>query len=242
MPIDLKTVQMNRTQPNAQPGLTSGDTSLRAYLRGVYNYMAGGLALTGVIAWAAVQYGLYQQIARTPAIWVVMLAPLAMVMFLSFRIQKMKLATAQATFWAYSAIMGLSLAGIFLIYTRQSIAATFFATAGTFAAMSVYGYTTKTDLTKFGSFLLMGLFGIIIAGLVNFFLKSSALQFAVSVMGVIVFVGLTAYDTQKIKQMHDSADSVEDAGKKTVMGALTLYLDFVNLFLMLLRLFGGRRN
>jgi FtsH-binding integral membrane protein len=240
MPIDLKTVQVNRG-PNSQIA-AAADNSLRAYIRGIYTYMAGGLALTGAVAYAAVAFGVYQQIAKTPLIWVVLFAPLAMVLFLSFRIQKMSLVTAQTTYWAYAGLMGLSLAGIFLIYTGESISRVFFITGGTFAAMSVYGYTTKTDLTRFGSFLIMGLFGVIIASLVNFFLKSSALQFAISVIGVIVFVGLTAYDTQKIKEMYSEADSADTLGKKTVMGALTLYLDFINLFLMLLRLFGGRRS
>jgi FtsH-binding integral membrane protein len=239
VPVDLKPVRIN-SGPNSQAALA--DASLRAYMRGIYNYMAGGLALTGVVAYAAVASGLYQQIAKTPLIWIVLLAPLAMVLFLSFRIQKMSLVTAQTTYWAYAGLMGLSLAGIFLMYTGESISRVFFITGGTFAAMSLYGYTTKTDLTRFGSFLIMGLFGVIIASLVNIFLKSTALQFVVSVIGVIVFVGLTAYDTQKIKAMYSEADSRDTLGKKTVMGALTLYLDFINLFLMLLRLFGGRRS
>jgi FtsH-binding integral membrane protein len=204
--------------------------------------MAGGLALTGVVAYYAFSSGLYLAIARTPLIWLVMLAPLGMVMFLSFRINKMSLVAAQVTYWIYAAVMGLSMAFIFAVYARQSIAQVFFVTAGTFGGMSLYGYTTKTDLTRMGSFMIMGLWGIIIASLVNFFLQSSAVQFAVSVIGVIVFIGLTAYDTQKIKQMYYSGAAVGDTlGKMVVMGALTLYLDFINLFLMLLRLFGNRR-
>lgn len=219
----------------------AADAGLRSYMRTVYNYMAGALALTGAVAYLAAVSGIYMAIARTPLIWVVVLAPLALVFFLSFRIQRMSLAAAQASFWSYAALLGLSLAGIFFVYTGQSIAQVFFITGGTFAAMSVYGYTTRTDLTRFGSFLLMGLVGIILASLVNLFLHSSAVQFAVSVMGVFIFVGLTAYDTQKIKSFYSAGDSAEWAGKKALMGALNLYLDFINLFLMLLRLFGNRR-
>ncbi|MGH8540233.1 MAG: Bax inhibitor-1/YccA family protein [Stenotrophobium sp.] len=236
MPIDYKPIQTSTVV--TRPGELAG---LQDYMRAIYNTMAGGLALTGVVAWLSYSQGLYQRIAGTPLIWVALFAPLVMVIFLSVRIQKMSLATAQLTYWAYAALMGVSLAGIFMIYAHDSIARVFFITAGTFGAMSVYGYTTKTDLTRWGSFLIMGLIGVIIASLVNLFLKSSALQFAVSVMGVIVFVGLTAYDTQKIKAMYAAADAQDTLGKKVVMGALTLYLDFINLLLMLLRLFGGRR-
>ena len=221
---------------------TQTDVGLRSYMRGIYNYMTAGLAITGAVAYFAASSGLYFKLAATPAIWVVLLAPIAMVMFLSFRIQKMSLGTAQATYWVYAGMMGLSLAGIFMLYTGQSIARVFFISAGTFGGMSLYGYTTKKDLTGWGSFLFMGLIGVILASVVNLFMQSSALQFAVSVMGVIVFVGLTAYDTQKLKELYAAGDSAEAAGKKTVMGALTLYLDFINLFLMLLRLFGGRRD
>jgi FtsH-binding integral membrane protein len=236
MPIDL-----NSARPVASVR-AADDAGLRAYFRSIYAYMAGGLALTGGVAYYAYASGLYPLIARTPLIWVVLLAPLFMVMFLSFRIQRMSLTTAQVTYWAYAALMGLSLAGIFMMYTGQSISRVFFISAGTFGGMSLFGYTTQKDLTRWGSFLIMGLFGIIIAGVVNIFLKSSAVQFATSVIGVIVFVGLTAYDTQKIKQMYYMADSRDTLGKIVVMGALSLYLDFINLFLMLLRLFGGRRN
>ncbi|HWU68083.1 MAG TPA: Bax inhibitor-1/YccA family protein [Stenotrophobium sp.] len=242
MPIDLHSAR--NANPNAQPAASVNagvESGLHDYMRAIYNYMAGGLALTGMVAWYASVSGLYLAIAKTPLIWVVLFAPLAMVLFLGFRIQKMSLATAQVTYWIYAALMGLSLAGIFMLYTGESIARVFFITAGTFGGMSVYGYTTKTDLTRFRSFLYMGLFGVIIAMVVNMFLHSSALQFAVSVIGVIVFVGLTAYDTQKIKALYAAADARDTFGKKVVMGALTLYLDFVNLFLMLLRLFGGRR-
>jgi FtsH-binding integral membrane protein len=170
-----------------------------------------------------------------------MLAPLGIVMYMSFGISKMSASKAQMAFWIFAALMGASLASIFVVYTQMSIARVFFITAGTFGAMSIYGYTTKKDLTKLGSFLMMGLFGIIIASVVNIFMKSSMMYFVISILGVLIFVGLTAYDTQKIKNMYLASDSGELMGKKAVMGALTLYLDFINLFLMLLRLFGQRR-
>jgi len=218
------------------------DVGLRQYMLRVYNYMAGGLALTGLVAYFAASSGLYQSIARTPLFWIVLLAPLGLVLFLSFRIEKMSLGTAQLSFWVYAALVGLSLAGIFLIYTGASIARVFFITAGTFGAMSLYGYTTKRDLAQFGSFLFMGLIGIVIAGLVNIFIASTALQMTISVIGVIVFVGLTAWDTQRIRALYFQADGEVAAGKKAIMGALSLYLDFLNLFLMLLQLLGDRRR
>jgi len=218
------------------------DVGLRAYMLRIYNYMASGLALTGIVAYAAAASGFYAQIAHTPLVWVVMLAPLGLVFWLSAGIGRMSAGTAQALFWVYAGLMGLSLAGIFLIYTGASIARVFFITGGTFAAMSLYGYTTKRDLSQFGSFLMMGLIGIIIASLVNMFIGSTALQFAISVIGVLVFVGLTAWDTQSIKEMYVASDDGQIAGKKSIMGALRLYLDFLNLFLMLLQLFGNRRS
>jgi FtsH-binding integral membrane protein len=218
------------------------DVGLRQYMLRVYNYMAGGLALTGLVAYFAASSGLYQSIARTPLFWIVLLAPLGLVLFLSFRIEKMSLGTAQLSFWVYAALVGLSLAGIFLVYTGASIARVFFITAGTFGAMSLYGYTTKRDLAQFGSFLFMGLIGIVIAGLVNIFIASTALQMTISVIGVIVFVGLTAWDTQRIRALYFQADGEVAAGKKAIMGALSLYLDFLNLFLMLLQLLGDRRR
>ncbi len=174
--------------------------------------------------------------------FVFMLAPLGLVMWLSFGINRMQASTAQGLFWLYAGLMGLSLASVFLVYTGESIARVFFITAGTFAAMSLYGYTTQRDLSAWGSFLFMGLIGIIIAMVVNIFLASSALQFAISVIGVIVFTGLTAYDTQQIKEMYWEADGSEIAGKKAIMGALRLYLDFLNLFMMLMQLLGVRRD
>jgi uncharacterized protein len=218
------------------------DVGLRQYMLSVYNYMAGGLALTGLVAYFAAASGFYQAIVGTPLFWVVLLAPLGMVLLLSFGIQRMSLGATQLSFWIYAALVGLSLAGIFLVYTQASIARVFFITAGTFAAMSLYGYTTRRDLSRFGSFLMMGLIGIILASLVNLFIHSSALQFAVSVIGVVVFVGLTAYDTQRIKEMYFAGDTAIIAGKKAIMGALQLYLDFINLFILLLQFMGVQRR
>src|ERR1700724_1325615 len=218
------------------------DAGLRAYMQCVYGYMAGGLALTGIVAYAAAASGFYQSIANTGLIWIVMLAPLGFVLALSFGIQRMSAGTATLLFWVYAAVMGLSLGSIFLVFTGESIARVFFITAATFGAMSLYGYTTKSDLSRFGSFLMMGLIGIVIASLVNIFVGSNTLQFVVSIVGVIVFVGLTAYHTQRPKELYLESDSGEIAGKKAVLGALALYLDFINLFTMLLQLFGQRRD
>ncbi len=218
------------------------DEGLRAYMQRVYSYMAGGLALTGIVAYAAAASGFYQSIAGTPLIWIVMLAPLGFVLVLSFGIQRMSAGTAMLLFWLYAAVMGLSLGGIFLVYTGTSIARVFFITAATYGAMSLYGYTTKTDLSGFGSFLIMGLIGIVIGSRVNIFIGSNTLQFVISIIGVIVFVGLTAYDTQRIKEMYLESDTAEVADKKAVLGALALYLNFINLFMMLLQLFGQRRE
>jgi uncharacterized protein len=173
------------------------DLGLRRYMLQVYNIMAAGLGVTGLVVYAAVATGIYQQMAGTPLIWLIMLAPLVAVLFLSLRIEHMSTGAAQVTFWTYAALMGLSLAGIFLLFTGTRIARVFFIAAGTFAAMSLYGYTTQRDLSQFGSFLFMGLIGIALASLVNIFIGSSALQFAISVIGVIVFTGLTAWDTQR---------------------------------------------
>ncbi len=217
------------------------DEGLREYMLRVYNYMASGLALTGAVAYAVAQNEtLLQVIYGTPLIWVVFLAPIGLVLLLSARLHKMSVTAVQGTFWVFATLMGVSLASIFLVYELPSIARVFFITAGTFGAMSLYGYTTERDLTGWGSFLFMGLIGIIIASVVNMFMASSALHFAISVIGVLVFTGLTAYDTQKIKEMYAEADSTAVASKKSIMGALRLYLDFINLFIMLLHLFGRR--
>ncbi len=223
------------------------DVGLRDYMLRVYNYMASGLALTGIVAYGAALGGADSFIAhiyRTPLMWLVILAPLGFVMALSYGINRMQASTAQLLFWLFAGIMGLSLSTIFLVYTGASIARVFFITAGTFAGMSLYGYTTRRDLSGMGAFMFMGLIGIIIAMLVNIFLQSPALYFAISVIGVFVFVGLTAWDTQRIKEMYFSyqyADG-QTATKTAVMGALALYLDFINLFMFLLQLFGTRRD
>src|ERR1700704_904190 len=232
-----------RTSPGmAAPIGAQIDAGLRAHMQRVYGYMAGGLVLTGIVAYAAAASGFYQTIADTGLIWIVMLAPLGFVLALSFGIQRMSTETAMVLFWIYAAIMGLSLGSIFLVFTGTSIARVFFITAATYGAMSLYGYTTRSDLSGFGSFLFMGLIGIVIASLVNIFVGSSALQFAISIIGVIVFVSLTAYDTQRIKAMYLESDTDELEGKKAILGALSLYLDFINLFMMLLQLFGARRQ
>ncbi len=236
----------DRQSVSAQTGSAALiDEGLRAYMLRVYNYMSIGLGVTGVVAYFFYQYttsneAVYNAVYQGPLMWVIALSPLAFVLVLSFGINKMSFATAQMTFWAFATVMGLSLSSIFVAYTGTSIARVFFITAATFGTMSLYGYTTKRDLTGMGSFLMMGLIGVIIAMVVNIFLQSSALAFGISVLGVLVFVGLTAYDTQKIKEMYVELDSSEVMGKKAIMGALRLYLDFINLFLMLLRLFGNR--
>ena len=219
------------------------DEGLRQHMLRVYNYMALGLVITGIVAFIVGSTpALYVPIFQTPLKWVVMLAPLAFVFFFSFRIQSMSSSTAQMTFWAFCAVMGLSLASVFLVFTKTSIAQTFFITAAMFGAISLYGYTTKRDLSKMGSFLMMGLFGIIIAGIVNIFLGSSALQFAISVIGIVVFVGLTAYDTQNIKEQYSENYDQESNQKLAVFGALSLYLNFVNIFQLLLSLTGQREE
>ncbi len=238
-------------QVRGQVGTQAGaaiDEGLRSYMLRVYNLMAMGLVITGVAAYAtsvmAVSGGQLtafgQAIYGSPLKWVVMLAPLGLVFFLSFRVAKMSVAAAQTTFWIFSGLMGLSLGSIFLVHTTASITQTFFITAASFGALSLFGYTTKRDLSGWGSFLFMGLIGIIIAMVVNIFLASSALQFAISVIGVLIFAGLTAYDTQQIKEMYYEGDGEAVAGRKAIMGALRLYLDFINLFMFLLQFLGNR--
>jgi hypothetical protein len=229
------------------------DAGLRAYMIRVYNYMTAGVALTGIVAWFAFSAAVTQTsgglaltpfgqtLFHSPLMWVLVLAPLGLVMVMSFGINRLSPATALTLFFVYAGLLGLSLATIFLVYTHGSIARVFFISAATFGAMSLYGYTTQRDLTGMASFLFMGLIGIVIASLVNIFLHSSGLDWVISVVGVLVFVGLTAYDTQNIKEMYDPMDDGTIAGRKAVMGALRLYLDFINLFMMLLRLFGDRR-
>ena len=251
---------MEFNKQNTQSRTTATDThlvdeGLRAYMLKVYNFMATGVLLTGIIALISFKISVVTDASGaitgftsfgnalffSGLKWVVMLAPLGIVFYMSFGIRKMSSAKAQTVFWVFAALMGLSLSWILLVYTGVSVARVFFITSATFGAMSIYGYTTKRDLTKLGSFLMMGLIGIIIASIVNIFMKSSMMYFVISILGVLIFVGLTAYDTQKIKNMYLASDTGEVMGKKAVMGALTLYLDFINLFIMLLRLFGQRR-
>jgi uncharacterized protein len=220
---------------------TAVDAGLRSYMLSVYNYMASGVLLTGLVALLFAQSGLAAQVLTTPLRWVIMLAPLGFVMALSFGINRMQTATAQALFWAFAVVMGLSLSSIFLVFTGQSIATTFFATAAAFAGLSLWGYTTKRDLSGFGTFLIMGVVGILVAMVVNLFLQSTALQLAISVLGVLLFAGLTAYDTQKIKSIYFQVRGTDFYGKAVVMGALNLYLDFVNMFTFLLQFMGDRR-
>ena len=246
-----------RTQAQVRTGAYAGeiDEGLRAHMLRVYNYMVSGLVVTGLVAWGmfsmsfVVDNGsvigvteLGNVVYNSPLKWLVMLSPLAFIMALSFGVQRMSFGTLQIVFWLFAAAMGVSMATIFATFSVDSIARVFFITAGTFAAMSLYGYTTKRDLTKMGSFLFMGLIGIIIASVVNIFVGSTALQFAISVIGVLVFVGLTAYDTQRIKMdFLEFRSHGEAVGKMAIMGAVSLYLDFVNLFYMLLSLFGNRQ-
>jgi len=236
-------------------GTAAIDAGLRAYMIRIYNYMAAGVALTGVTAWltfnAAVitdasgkitgltSFG--QAIFSGPLTIVLFLGTLGIVFFLSFRINKLQAGTAMTLFMLYAGLLGLMLSSVFLSYTGASITRTFFISAASFGALSLYGYTTQRDLSPIGSFLIMGLFGLIIAMLVNLFLKSSGLDFAISAIGVLIFAGLTAWDTQKIKEMYDANDDGTVSGRKAVMGALTLYLDFINLFLFMLRFLGDRR-
>lgn len=237
------------------------DEGLRSYMLGVYNYMAAGVALTGVLAYlvssmavttdpalAAGQMAngkyltqLGMMLYGSPLRWVVMLAPLAFVLFLSFRAHTMSTGAAHIAFWSFAALMGVSLSSIFLVYTGQSIAQIFFITAAAFGALSLWGYTTKKDISGWGSFLIMGVVGIIIAALVNIWMQSSALQFAIASIGVLVFSGLTAYDTQRIKDTYLTIrNDAAMVAKSAILGALSLYLDFINLFISLIQLFGSR--
>ncbi|MGC6534405.1 MAG: Bax inhibitor-1/YccA family protein [Parvibaculales bacterium] len=216
------------------------DEGLRIYMSKVYSYMAMGLLGTALAAYFGAESGIYVALAQTPFIWLLVLAPLGMVLFLSVRLHKLSASTAKNMFWLYAGLTGLSLSYVLLAFTGVSVVRTFLITAASFGALSLYGYTTKRDLSGLGSFLFMGLIGIILASIVNFFLQSSALHFAVSVIGVLVFAGLTAYDTQDIKRIYYASDTREVAEKKAIMGALRLYLDFINMFLLLLQFMGDR--
>lgn len=238
--------------PRSNARALAYDDGLRAYMLKIYNYMGSALALTGIVALLAVQSEAFLNMmyvmeggaitGMKPLAWVVMLAPLGMALWLGFGLHRMSLRAAQAAFWGFAVVMGLSMTTIFLTYTGASIARVFFITAGVFGAMSLYSYTTKRDLTKLGSFLIMGVIGLIIASLANIFLQSSALQFALSIIGVLVFTGLTAYDTQKLKEIYYQLSMEgEQMAKTVIMGALTLYLDFINIFMSLMHLLGERR-
>ncbi len=230
---------MTRTQAEA----AQVDVGLRSYMLRVYNYMSVALALTGAVAFfVSTSPAMLQAIYGTPLMWVVMLAPIGFVLFLSARIHKMSTGAAQVTFWAFAAVFGLSLASIFVVYTGTSVARVFFITAGAFAGLSLVGYTTKKDLSGMKTFLFMGVIGLIIAMVVNMFLASSGLQLLISVAGVLIFAGLTAYDTQKIKLAYYEGDSGEVSEKKAIMGALKLYLDFLNMFIFLMHIMGVARE
>ena len=243
---NVNTTSLGQSQAAAR------DEGLRAYMLKIYNYMASALALTGIVALFTANspalLSLFYNVVDGRAVgmsglgWIVALAPLGMVMVMSFGVNKLSITALQGMFWAFAVVMGLSLSSIFLVYTGTSIARVFFISAGTFGAMSLYGYTTKKDLTGFGSFLMMGLIGLILASLVNIFLQSPGLSFVTSVLGVLIFVGLTAYDTQKLKNMYyQIAGYGDEMAKASVMGALNLYMDFINIFLHLLRFMGDRR-
>ena len=233
----------NRSPEQTTQNIAAGqfvDEGLRIYMTKVYNYMGLGLLATAVTAYIGAASGIYVALAQTPLIWLVVLAPLGMVIYLSARLHKMSESAAKTTFWIYAAMTGLSLSYVLLAFTGVSVVRTFLITAASFGALSLYGYTTKRDLSGMGSFLFMGLIGIILASIVNFFLQSSAMHFAISVIGVLIFAGLTAYDTQDIKRIYFAGDSREIAEKKAIMGALRLYLDFINMFLFLLQFLGNR--
>ena len=216
------------------------DAGLRSYMLSVYNYMASGVLLTGIVALLFASSGMAEQVLQTPLRWVIMLAPLGFVMAMSFGLNRMSTGTLQALFWTFTVAMGLSLSSIFLVYTGVSIAQTFFAVSVGFLALSVYGYTTKKDLSGLGTFLIMGVVGLLVAMIVNIFLQSSAMAMAISAIGVLLFAGLTAYDTQKIKSMYAQVAGTDMMGKVVIMGALNLYLDFINMFTFLLSFMGNR--
>ncbi|MFM9977143.1 MAG: Bax inhibitor-1/YccA family protein [Sphingomonadaceae bacterium] len=216
------------------------DAGLRSYMLSVYNYMASAVLLTGIVAMLFASSGLAAQVLSTPLRWVIMLAPLGFVMVLSFGINRLSTAAAQGVFWAFAVVMGLSMASIFLVYTGESIAFTFFSTAAAFAGLSLYGYTTKKDLSGFGTFLIMGVVGLLVAMIINIFVQSTVMNLVISALGVLIFAGLTAYDTQRIKSMYAHVAGTDMLGKTVIMGALSLYLDFINMFQFLLSFLGQR--
>ncbi len=221
------------------------DAGLRSYMLSVYNYMASGVLLTGIVALLFSRGGIESPAATIlmaggPLAWLIMLAPLGFVLVLSFGINRLSTGAAQALFWAFATVMGLSMSTIFLRFTGESIATTFFATTAAFAGLSLFGYTTKKDLSGFGTFLIMGVVGILVASIINIFLQSSVMSLVISIVGVLLFAGLTAYDTQRIKSMYAYVAGTDMMGKTVIMGALSLYLDFVNMFTFLLNLMGSR--
>ena len=230
----------NQTTQATEAKTQAVDEGLRIYMTKVYNYMGLGLLATAITAYIGAASGIYVALAQTPLIWLVVLAPLGMVIYLSSRLHKMSASAAKTTFWIYAAMTGLSLSYVLLAFTGVSVVRTFLITAASFGALSLYGYTTKRDLSGMGSFLFMGLIGIILASIVNIFMQSPAMHFAISVIGVLLFAGLTAYDTQDIKRIYYAGDSRDIAEKKAIMGALRLYLDFINMFLFLLQSLGNR--
>ncbi len=222
-------------------GAGTYDEGLRSHMLSIYNYMASGVLLSGIVAMLFANSGMALQLMGTPLGWIIQLAPLGFILAMSFGLNKMQTSTLQVLFWAFCTVMGLSLSTVFVIYTGGSIAVAFFASAAAFAGLSLYGQTTKTSLSAMGSFMVMGLIGLIVASLINLFLQSEALYWALSVIGVLIFAGLTAWDTQRLKEEYAYVAGTELAGKAVVMGALSLYLDFINMFLYLLRFLGDRR-
>jgi FtsH-binding integral membrane protein len=240
--------QPTRTGFGASPSLDGGaigrtgfDAGLRRHMLSIYNYMSSGVLLSGVVALLFARSGMAAQMAGSPVMWIIMLAPLGIVMAMSYGAARMQTTTLQALFWGFCVLMGLSMSTIFLVFTGASIASTFFATAGAFAGLSLVGYTTKRNLSAMGSFMVMGLIGVLIAMVVNMFLHSTGLALAISVLGVLIFAGLTAWDTQRLKEQYYQVAGTEFAGKSVVLGALQLYLDFINLFQFMLQFMGNRR-
>jgi len=232
---------------SADPAIAVGvpqvarDAGLRSYMLRVYNYMASGVLLTGIVAMLFANSGMAAQVMQTPLRWLIILSPLAIVFAMSFGANRMRESTLKALYWAFAVLMGLSMSTVFLVFTGVSIAQTFFAVTAGFLGLSLYGYTTKRDLSGMGTFLIMGVVGLLVAMVINMFMQSTAMAFAISAIGVLLFAGLTAYDTQKIKSMYAYVQGSDMVGKSVVMGALTLYLDFINMFQFLLSFMGDRR-
>ncbi|MDL2352216.1 MAG: Bax inhibitor-1/YccA family protein [Pseudomonadota bacterium] len=240
--------QTTRSPFGAQPrldgallGAAGRDEGLRSYMLSIYNYMASGVLLSGVVALLFARSGMAEQVMATPLRWLIILAPLGFVMAMSFGLNRMQVSTLKLLFWSFCTVMGLSMSTIFLVYTGTSIALTFFSTAGAFAGLSLYGYSTKRNLSAMGAFMVMGLIGIILAMVLNLFLQSSAMALAISVLGVLIFAGLTAWDTQRLRNAYYQVQGSDMVQKVVIMGALSLYLDFINMFQFLLSLMGGRR-